>query len=368
MHTAWKKTLSRTCLGCLCWVGLATHAHTMFDALPPLPKVAPLMPSTVFQSDTQGEIRFKSSSPYDLDVLMSLPAKAESTTGSGKLMLPPSKGDKQQRVPAMIILPGGAGAIPGREYDMAESLVGQGIAVLVVDYFKPRGISDEMPYPLKVLGASEFDVVTDAYAALKALNQHPAIDNKRIGVLGFSKGGIAARMSMDERIRTKLAPNVPPFNLHVDFYGPCYAELPTRKTTGAPLVSFRAGQDASNDLVACAAQEAALRAAGSPVSTVIYGKAGHDWESNRPAEVAERPYLAGCTIGFDDNDMPTLKGHALIPADAKTDRATRYQIRIQSSKALGDCVKVGYISGRDESARSLAQKQLLQFLKLRFGM
>lgn len=367
MHKVWENPLPRTCLAWLCWMGMAAHAHTMFDALPPLPKVAPLMPSTVFQSDTQGEIRFKSSSPYDLDVLMALPAKAESTTGTGKLMLPPAKGEGQ-RVPAMIILPGGAGAVPGREYDMAENLVNQGIAVLVIDYFKPRGISEEMPYQLKVLGASEFDVVTDAYAALKALNQHPAIDSKRIGVVGFSKGGIAARMSMDERIRAKLAPHVPPFNLHVDFYGQCYAELPTRKTTGAPLVSFRAGQDASNDLVACAAQEAALRAAGSPVSTVIYGKAGHDWESNQPAEMANRPYLAGCTIEFDDKDMPTLKGHALIPADAKTDRATRYQIRIQSSKALGDCLKVGYISGRDESARSLAQKQLLQFLKLRFGM
>lgn len=360
------KIMRHACLGLWCvWAGGA-QAQSLFDALPPLPKVAPMMPPTVLHSDTQGEIRFKSSSPYDLDVLMAQPAKAESITGMGKLFLP-ALGDDKRRVPAMIILPGSAGAIPGREYETAEALVKNGIAALVIDYFKPRGISEEMPYSLKLLGASEFDAVADAYSALKALNQHPAIDGQRIGVLGFSKGGIAARMSMDERIRSKLAPQVPAFNLHVDFYGPCYAELPTRKTTGAPLVSFRAGEDASNDLVACAEQEASLRKAGSAVSTVIYAKAGHDWESSRPREVADRPYLAGCTIEFDDKDMPTLKGQALIPVDAKTDRQTRYQIRVQSSKALGDCVKVGYISGRDETARSLAQKQLLQFLKARFA-
>lgn len=360
------KVLRRAGVGMLCAWGASVPAQSMFNGLPPLPRIAPVMPSTVLLSHTQGEIRFKSSSPYDLDVLMSQPPKAESTTGMGKLFLPPSAGGGQ-RVPAMVILPGGAGAIPGREYDTADAMVRQGMAVLVIDYFKPRGISDEMPYPVKVMGASEFDAVADAYAALKALNQHPAIDGQRIGLLGFSKGGIAARMSMDERIRAKLAPQVPPFHLHVDFYGPCYVELPTRKTTGAPLVSFRAGEDASNDLVACAQQEAALRKAGSPVSTIIYAKAGHDWESTRPREVTERPYLAGCTIAFDDNDMPTLKGEALIPADAQSDRQTRYRIRVQSSQALGDCVKVGYVSGRDESTRSLARKHLLQFLKARFA-
>ena len=66
----------------------AALAQHMFDALPPLPRVAPLMPPTELRSETQGEIRFKSSSPYDLDVLLNQPAKAEATMGMGKLFLP----------------------------------------------------------------------------------------------------------------------------------------------------------------------------------------------------------------------------------------------------------------------------------------
>ena len=361
-------TMQRSaCAALLSFWSLAGSAQSMFDALPPLPKVMPMMAPTVMHGDTQGEIQFKSSSPYDLDVLLNQPGKADVTMGMGKLVLPPGASEKK-RVPAMVILPGGAGAIPGRENEMVQSLASQGIAALVIDNFKPRGISEEMPYVLKILGTSEFDAVADAYAALKALNKHPAIDPHRIGVMGFSKGGIAARMSMDQRIREKLAPKVPPFALHVDFYGPCYAMIPTQKTTGAPLVSFRAGEDASNDLVACAQQEAVLRSAGSDVSTVVYAKAGHDWESNKPREVNERPYLAGCTIEFNDKDLPTVNGQTLIPAGSKPDRQTRYQIRVQSGQALGDCVKVGYISGRDETARTLANRQLMQFLKAKFAM
>lgn len=367
MQIQLKKIARQVLIGACCGWGVSALAQFTLDALPPLPKVVPMMPPTVLHGDTQGDIRFKSSSPYDLDVLLGKTATAEVSMGMGKLLLPAAASEKTA-VPAMVILPGGAGPIPGREYETAKTLADNGIAALVVDYFKPRGISEEMPYALKIMGTSEFDAVADAYAALKALNQHPSIDGRRIGVLGFSKGGIAARMAMDARIRDTLAPQTAGFALHVDFYGPCYAKLQVKKTTGAPLVSFRAGEDASNDLVACAEQEAALRQAGSAVSTVIYAKAGHDWESSQPRSVTEKPYVEGCTIEFDSKDMPTLHGQALIPSDAQPDRSTRYQIRIRSAKALGSCVKTGYISGRDETARKLAGKQMLQFLKSRFEM
>lgn len=90
----------------------AASGQHLFDALPPLPKVAPLMAPTELHGDTQGDIRFKSSSPYDLDVLLSQPAKAEASMGMGKLFLPKGASDKKQ-VPAMVVLPGGAGPFPG---------------------------------------------------------------------------------------------------------------------------------------------------------------------------------------------------------------------------------------------------------------
>ena len=229
-----------------------------------------MMPPKVLNGDTQGEIRFRSSSPYDLDVLLNQPGKAEATMGMGKLLLPAHASEKRP-VPAMVILPGGAGAIPGRENETAQALADSGIAALVIDNFKPRGISEEMPDALKVMGTSEFDAVADAYAALKTLNKHPAIDGGRIGLMGFSKGGIAARMSMDERIREKLAPRCGPLPCMWISTAPAMPNCRRARPRGA-LMSFRAGRDASNDLVACTEQETALRHAGSDVSTVVYAR------------------------------------------------------------------------------------------------
>ncbi|WP_240939412.1 dienelactone hydrolase family protein [Diaphorobacter sp. HDW4A] len=347
-------------------IASAQSVADLFPSLPAMPQMAPMAPATVLLSDTQGNIRFNSSSPYDLDVLLHQPTKAAPTAGMGRLLLPPQASDATP-VPAMVILPGGSGVMPGREGEMAQMLIRNGIAALVVDYYQPRGINDDTPYRIKLLGASEFDVMADAYAALRALNRHPAIDARRIGLIGYSRGGMVARMSMDERMRAKLAPRVPPFALHVDFYGPCFEELRTQKTTGAPLLSFRSGEDASNDLVACATAESRLRKAGSLVNAVVFAKAGHDWDSSEPRTVAERPYLRGCTVKFDANAIPSVRGHALIPANAKPDRETRIKLRAQSGKLLGDCVKIGYVSGRDDEVKSASQSVLMHFLTSQMG-
>ena len=353
----------------LAWSSAAS-ASPLLNAFPPLPKVVPMMPPTVLHSDTQGEIRFKSSSPYDLDVLLSQSNVAEASMGMGRLSLP-AKASEAHPVPAVVILPGGAGAIPGRENETAKMLTDNGIAVFVLDNLKPRGISEGMPDELKIMGVSEFDAVADAYAALRTLNKHLAIDPQRIGLLGFSKGGVAARMSLDERIYEKLAPDVTAFALHVDFFGPCYAKMQIRHTTGSPLVSFRAErEEGSHYLATCAAEEALLREAGSAVSSVVYSKAEHGVKAEHlaGAKTIASSKVQECMIAFDDKDIPTFEGKALIPSDAKTDRQTRYLIRSQNSKALDECVKVGYVSGRSETARKLANRQLLQFLKLNFRL
>ena len=361
MRTPMKRLLALAVIFCSGVVS-AQSIHNLFPALPAMPEIAPMAPPTVLLSDTQGNIRFNSSSPYDLDVLLHQSTKAAPTAGMGKLLLPPQASDATP-VPAMVILPGGSGVLPGREFELAQQLTRNGIAALVIDYYQPRGINEDTPYRIKLLGASEFDVMADAYAALRALNRHPAIDARRIGLIGYSRGGMVARMSMDERMRAKLAPKVPAFALHVDFYGPCFEELRTQKTTGAPLLSFRSGEDESNDLVACATAESRLRKAGSLVNAVVFAKAGHDWDSSEPRAVAaDRPYLRGCTVKFDARAIPRVRGQALIPANASPDRETRMKLRAQSGALLGDCVKIGYVSGRDDEVKAASHNVLMHFL------
>ena len=69
---------------------------------------------------------------------------------------------------------------------------------------------------LRVLSVTEFDAVADAYGARALLATHPRVDADRIGVIGFSYGGMAARFAMDERIREVLAPGERGFAAFID--------------------------------------------------------------------------------------------------------------------------------------------------------
>ena len=121
MRTLMKRLLALAVIFCTGVVS-AQSIHNLFPALPAMPEIAPMAPPTVLLSDTQGNIRFNSSSPYDLDVLLHQPTKAAPTAGMGKLLLPPQASDATP-VPAMVILPGGSGVLPGREFEVLWELM-----------------------------------------------------------------------------------------------------------------------------------------------------------------------------------------------------------------------------------------------------
>lgn len=327
-----------------------------------LPDFAQLPASTPLQEETAGQIYFPTVTPYDFDVLINPAVKMPVHQGMGVLVLP-ARASAKNPVPAVVLVHGSGGLTPGRESRYAALLAANGYAALYIDYYQPRGITESTPYIAKMMGVTEFDAAADAYAALRALNQHPAVDGKRVALAGFSYGGMATRIALDARVRDALAADLPPFAAHVDFYGPCFQDFQLSKTTGAPLLSLRGAKDASNDLVACAQREAELRVAGSEVSSVIYARAGHVWEADIPRAMSNNPYIAGCTMLYDEKGIPSVDGKPLIPAQAGTGRKQRYQLRLTLEGALGSCVKVGYIVGRDDETRVQADYQFLQFLR-----
>lgn len=325
-------------------------------AFPTLPAASRLTEASV------GDIYFDTRTPYDFDILLSQGASLPTHRGMGRLFLPANASAKRP-VPAVVLVHGSGGISPGREMEYGALLAADGYAALVIDYYRPRGMTETTPYLAKILGVTEFDAVADAFAGLRALNAHPAIDPRRVAVMGFSYGGMAVRIALDARVREALAPDLPPFAAHVDYYGPCFHDFKVTRSTGAPLLSLRGGEDASNDLMACAAREAQLRQAGSEVSSVIYARAGHAWENLAPRALNKNPYLAGCTFNYDAAGYPSVDGTPLIPVGAPTERRQRFLLRTAISKTLGTCVKTGYIVGRDEATQVQSDYQMLRFLR-----
>ena len=335
-------------------------------------------PQSLLGAEDQGPIYFPTTSPFDLQVIFAGMTHATPTTGLGHLSYP-STATEQQPVPAMIILPGSGGITPGREHDYAQFLTAHGIAAFIIEYYAPRGLSKTSAYLLKTASVTEFDLIADAYAALQLLSTSPLIDANRIGVMGFSYGGMASRLAMDARFRSILLASdsntadsgiadsnriKQGFAVHLDIYGPCFQNLGTTATNGAPLLTLRGTEDASNDLAACVLREKEIQAAGSHVETHIYAGAGHAWENETPRFFSEdSPYITGCELRYDAAGMPMLNEAPIIEYAPDASRAQKIAARLSSGTQFLDCVKYGYLIGRDEQTRADAYADALSFLQ-----
>jgi dienelactone hydrolase len=345
-------------VGVVAFFGLGGTTGLMARALPEFPDLP--APAERLGADAAGVIHFASSTPYDLDVILDGMRHAIPTTGQGTLFLP-DRASPDSPVPAMVLLHGSGGINPGRELPMGRLLADHGIAAFVIDYYLPRGVGDQTNYMLRVV--TEFDAVADAYGALRMLSTHPGIDPERIGVMGFSYGGMAVRIAMDERVRRGFVPELSGFSAFIDVYGPCFQDLGTTATNGASLLTLRGTDDASNDLAACRDREDEVRALGAPVEAHVYEGAGHAWDHDAPrALVEDAPYLSGCTLRYDERGHSFVNDRAVADMPVETPRAERVLMRLASGDVMLECVKSGYVIGRDDATRARAEAHILGFL------
>ena len=364
-----KKFLIATALIVLLLVGLIllppVRARLIAMTLPDYPDWP--APQTTLVPGDKGLIHYPTSSPYDLEVILGHMDQARPTTGKGFLSYP-EQASEESPVPAMVLVPGSGGIAPGREHEYAAWFNQRGIAAFVVEYYEPRGFSKDSNYIIRTSSVTEFDLIADAYAALRLLQTSPHIDPERIGIIGFSYGGMAARLSMDSRIHQALAPEAAPFSLHIDTYGPCFQDLQSEDAGAAPLLTLRGTEDASNDLAACVRREDELRALGTAVTAHIYEGAGHAWEVTRPRFFSEdSPYLAGCELAYDEQGKPLLNGEHLNDYAPDASHAEKMLARFTSAPKFQDCVGYGYIVGRDEKVRDQAYADIEAFLLSTWG-
>lgn len=113
------------------------------------------------------------------------------------------------KVPAVLILHGGGG-VDGRGAFYAKALQEAGIATLEIAMFTPGG-SPEAPRAN----------LPHAAAALKWLAAQPSIDGQRLGVMGFSWGGVISLLMASELVQELLGKDVPKPAAFAPFYPIC---------------------------------------------------------------------------------------------------------------------------------------------------
>jgi dienelactone hydrolase len=222
----------------------------------------------------------------------------------GMLSLPPpspaSGGGKGGGVPAVVIAHASGGLTPlGPEQDYVAAFNDAGIAALVIDMWAPRqvpsgaaafggdGGADRRPRAIS-------DTLPDAFGALKFLAAHPAIDRKRIGIMGFSWGGMLSVLAMLDGPAERALGADFRFAAHSAHWlvcslfasaGPMAAAM-RAKWTEVPLQLQVGGQDDYDNADGGATCRALI--AGLPpekqrhVELIVYPEATHAWEEKLP--------------------------------------------------------------------------------------
>lgn len=226
-------------------------------------------------------------------------------TVKGKLNIPklsrhdksdPSKPAKSG-LPAVVILHGSAG-IDSRGDFYARALNAEGIATLEIDMWEARGVTGVANRPQLPLYT-----YPDAFAALAFLSSYPGINPNRIGVMGFSWGGVITMASATQGVAAQFGHGLK-FKAHLANYPVCYAynnpHIPNsafggnagNPLTGAPILIQIGSEDGYDEgSASCLALKAALPAAEQLfVKVNTYEGAYHGWDRLQVPISAEDPF------------------------------------------------------------------------------
>ena len=196
-------------------------------------------------------------------------------TVNGLLLLPgPETGNPPYPAVVMLHSSWGRGE---QEWGYAEHLLDRGIAVFAIDSFHPRGEYNTSSDQSLV---SETSMLQDAFSALDRLSADPRIDREHIGILGFSKGGIVALYSANQRISKAMARDGNRFAAHIAYYPWCGIHMMDPKTTGMPILIQTGTEDSITPLALCRELAAQIRQADSRsnIEVIGYENARHGFD------------------------------------------------------------------------------------------
>jgi len=213
-------------------------------------------------------------------------------TVAGKLVTPQAEdGSPGAPGPAVLICHGSDG-VDGRGEFHAAALNAAGIATLEIDMWAARGTKrGAAARPRSVP-----ETLPDAFAAARFLAGQPEVDPARIGILGFSWGGVVSLLSATRRWRDELGAAGPRFVAHAALYPVCWTYETVRgfslaDLTGAPILIQAGDADAYDDPDGLDQLLARLPAASRAlIRGITHPGAGHGFDRDAPARTINDPF------------------------------------------------------------------------------
>lgn len=311
-------------------------------------------------SQPTGQVHFNSLTPKSRFELARRTYRPEPTPVWGTLTFPAGVSGA---VPAMVIAHGSAG-VQQKDIDRWVPFFHRlGIATFLVDSFKPRNISrsDENQ---AVLDQSANDA--DALSALKLLVTDPRIDPQRIGVIGFSRGGVVALETAIEPFRKGVISGATKFAAHVAFYPGCTVRYWSQPSpmTGAPVMMALAGKDNYTPPQSCVDYAGAMKAGGQDVEVHIYEGAYHDFDSVQPYFKNLSNAQSNRNCPSSEIDPVSWKRYKILKTGQEFDTYANFAKVFD----YAGCVVRGAFAGSDAEAAKKAETDVASFLRRVFKL
>jgi dienelactone hydrolase len=258
------------------------------------------------------------------------------------------------RVPAAVIINSSGGVSAHTELYYARTLAKHGMATLVVDSFRPRGVRRTGDDQRRV---SQEKSNADAIAGYRWLAGQDWIDASRIIVLGMSRGGEAAYSAALEGLLRRLRASDIRFAAHVSIApGGCNFQQRDVRTTVTPIFFMLAELDDAHLVPTCVDYIQRMRAAGNPnIRLAVYPGVHHAYEGTAGIGFVAKDWTSrDCAGRFLRDEQGILYDRA------SGRRATQDN---QNDFLIRTCLQRGHTVGGDERVKAQATADLLQFLR-----
>jgi dienelactone hydrolase len=181
------------------------------------------------------------------------------------------------RIPAAVVINSSGGITAHTELYYARVLARHGIAALVVDSFRPRGVRRTGDDQNRV---AQTQSNADAIAGFRWLAGQSWVDPSRIIVLGMSRGGEAAYSAALEVLRRHYEASDIRFAAHVSISpGGCNLQQRDARTTGAPMFFMLGELDDGTPALPCVEYIERMRTAGNAnIRWAVYPGVYHAYE------------------------------------------------------------------------------------------
>lgn len=234
----------------------------------------------------------------------------------------------------------------------ARELNAMGISTFALDGFTGRGLT-QVNTDQAALGRLNF--VLDIYRSLDVLAKHPRVDQQRIAVIGFSRGGQAALYASLRRFHKTWNRSGIDIAAYIPFYPDCSATfISDTEIVERPIRIFGGTPDDYNPIALCKPYVERLKAAGQDVQLTEYPNASHSFDNPLgpvpPAVVANAQTSRHCVIREE---------HIGLLINAQTSEPFTFK---------DPCVELNPHVGFDATATEAAKTSVKEFLKMVFKL